>query len=174
MLVTVLVNLLREKRFMMCPRLGESGLFWDLWRSLNGRKPLIRTNHPQFQSPRLLPLESSLLSAHFCKCHSIFERRLPSLIWCPSASGAERWCPPQLQLSLMEEACHFYDPPTLLKAQPTSVVACFLLLRAACIHPSLFLSYRLKKQNKRQNVWQLSIICCLFRQSWLTWICKYL
>lgn len=107
-------------------------------------------------------------------CHSIFECRLPSLIWCPSASGAERWYPPQLQLSLMEEACHFYDPPTLLKAQPTSVVACFLLLRAVCIHPSLFLSYRLKKQNKRQNVWQLSIICCLFRQSWLTWICKYL
>lgn len=83
MLVTVLVNLLREKRFMMCPRLGESGLFWDLWRSLNGRKPLTRTNHPQFQSPRLLPLESSLLSAHFCKCQSA--QTVSQHIWKPSS-----------------------------------------------------------------------------------------
>lgn len=120
------------------PVSGCRWLFWDSWHSLNGRKLLIRTNHPQFHSSpptRVVPPFGSLpASVKVPKlCHSILVCRLPSQMLCSSASGAEHWCLPQLQLSLMEEACHFYDPQTLLKAQPTTEVACFALLGALAL-----------------------------------------
>lgn len=108
-------------------------------------------------------------------CHSIFECRLPSLIWCPSASGAERWCPPQLQLSFNGGSLPLLWPTDTFKSSAYLCGSMFLTIES-CLHSSLALLVlsTSKKQNKRQDVWQLSIICCLFRQSWLMWICKYL